>query len=139
MTEQETGVEREDASEFACDCFVEGLVGGGEVTAVEPPDTRGTVCEGEDAGEWWAPWVKLDGKPDLDDGREEFEEVVGDGVVRGWMWVNGVTPGDAGCDGAASHAPGTGVGEKEVCGAACGQEVDTGAIPCTGQVEEPEV
>jgi hypothetical protein len=76
LTEQETGVEREYASEFACYCFVEGLVGGGEVTAVEPPDARGTVGKGKDAGEWWAPWVELGSNPDLDDGCEEFEEVV---------------------------------------------------------------
>jgi hypothetical protein len=55
------------------------------------------------------------------------------------MRVNGVTPGDAGCDGVAPHASGKGVGEKEVCGPTSGKEVDTGAIPCAGQEEEPEV
>ena len=38
LTEQETGVEREYASELTCDGFVEGLVCGREVATMEPPD-----------------------------------------------------------------------------------------------------
>jgi hypothetical protein len=106
---------------------------------MKPADARGTVGEGEETGEGWAPRVEFDREPDLNDGREEFEEIIGDADARGRLRVDWVAPGDARGNRVACHAAQKGVGEKEVCWAAGCEEVDADSIPCAGQEEKPHV
>jgi hypothetical protein len=78
LAEQETRIEGEYSRELTSNGFVEWLICCREVAAMKPADARGTVREGEETGEGWAPRVEGNCEPDLNDGREEFEEIIGD-------------------------------------------------------------
>jgi hypothetical protein len=101
----------QDARELAGDGFVEWLIQDGEVASVEPTDARRAVGEGKEAGEGWAPRIEFDCVPDLDDGREEFKEIIGN-LGSGGRVDDEMAPGDAGGDGITAQTFWTRVQEE---------------------------